>query len=169
MNTAYLLLGGNEGDRLKTLRECVAFLCKEVGTVISASPIYETAAWGKEDLPAHLNQAIKMETDLSATALLQQVLAIEIKLGRQRQEHWGCRTIDIDIIFFNEDVVQTRDLVIPHPLMQVRRFVLQPLSDIAGAYIHPVLHQSVATLLAQCTDPLAVTRYTTDLTADALL
>lgn len=156
MNTAYLLLGGNLGDRLQTLQACVALLSEQVGPIIQASPVYETASWGKEDLPAHLNQAIKIATTLSAPDLLAAVLDIEQQLGRQRQERWGCRTIDIDIIFYNDAIIDSPALTIPHPLMQLRRFVLQPLSDIAAHYKHPILKKTVSALLSECRDSLAV-------------
>lgn len=169
MNTAYLLIGGNEGNREATLYQCVQMLRRTVGHIINLSPLYETASWGKEDLPPHLNQAIQLETEFDAATLLTHVLEIEHLLGRTRSIQWGSRKIDIDIIFFNREVIHTPNLQIPHPWMQLRRFVLQPLADIAADYVHPVSGLSVSELLKTCTDDLSVQVYISEDTEDSLL
>lgn len=169
MNTAYLLIGGNEGNRETTLYQCVQMLRRTVGHVTNLSPVYETASWGNESLPAHLNQAVELDTEFEAAELLTHVLEIEHLLGRTRSEQWGSRKIDIDIIFFNQEVIHTPELQVPHPWMQLRRFVLQPLADIAADYVHPVLHLSVAELLKACTDDLSVQAYISEDTEDSLL
>lgn len=169
MNTAYLLIGGNEGNREATLYQCVQMLRRTVGHVTDLSPLYETASWGNEGLPPHLNQAIQLETAFDAPTLLTHVLEIEHLLGRTRSTQWGSRKIDIDIIFFNHEVIHTPDLQVPHPWMQLRRFVLQPLSDIAANYVHPVLGISVSELLKTCTDDLSVQVYIPEDTDDYLL
>jgi 2-amino-4-hydroxy-6-hydroxymethyldihydropteridine diphosphokinase len=159
MNAAYLLTGSNIGDRASMLAQAREAL-GHTGNITKNSHIYETEAWGLEGLPAHLNQALLLHTELSAVNLLHNIHDIENQLGRQRQLRWGVRSIDIDIIFFNEEIYELPHLIIPHPLMQERNFVLAPLAEIAPDYLHPVLHQTVATLLSQCPDPLKVAIWT---------
>jgi 2-amino-4-hydroxy-6-hydroxymethyldihydropteridine diphosphokinase len=159
MNKAYLIIGGNIGDRMDVLakgRESIANAC---GKIIIQSSIYETAAWGKEDQEAFLNQVVLVETVLSSTDLLKTILHIEEKLGRKRIVKYGPRTIDIDILFFNDDVINTEGLKIPHPQMQNRRFVLTPLHEIAAQKFHPLLKKTVSQLLDECPDPLAVNKF----------
>jgi len=156
MNRAYLLIGGNIGrreDYLSRARGAIADCC---GTIVKASSLYETAAWGRQDQPPFLNQALCLSTSLDAATLLEALLLVEKNLGRARDEKYGPRTIDIDIILFNREVVQLPGLAIPHPRMQERRFVLEPLHEIAPGAMHPLLHQTVAQLLAACPDPLTV-------------
>jgi 2-amino-4-hydroxy-6-hydroxymethyldihydropteridine diphosphokinase len=159
MNAAYLLTGSNIGDRASMLAQARESL-GHTGNITKSSHIYETEAWGLEGLPAHLNQALLLHTELSAVNLLHNIHDIENQLGRQRQLRWGVRSIDIDIIFFNEEIYELPHLIIPHPLMQERNFVLAPLTEIVPDYLHPVLHQTVATLLSQCPDPLKVAIWT---------
>ncbi len=154
MNKAYLLIGGNMGDRLANLENAKTAIEKELSKILLASSIYETAAWGKEDQPAFLNQALFIETTLSASELMNTLLEIEKKMGRIRQEPLGPRTIDIDIIFYNEAIIDTQNLIIPHPQMQKRNFVLTPLNEIAPAFIHPIIKKTIAQLLIDCEDSL---------------
>ena len=154
----YLLLGGNIGDRRHYLDAGLEAIAARCGKVVCNSAFYETAAWGKEDQQAFLNRAVQVHTALSPHQVLAAIASIEQRLGRQRQEHWGARTLDIDIIFYDDLILQSPDLVIPHPNLHQRRFVLAPLSDVAPAFIHPVLQLSVEALLASCPDLLPVTR-----------
>lgn len=158
-HTVYLLLGGNMGDRESLLARAVSLIAQKIGPVRKTSALYETAAWGNHDQAAFLNQAVMVTTSLSAPETLKQIQAIEQELGRARIEKWGSRTIDIDIIFFNGQLIDEPDLVVPHPHMQDRNFVLVPLAEIAAGYVHPVLQSNVATLLQQCRDTLEVKKY----------
>lgn len=150
-----MLIGGNIGNRQRNLDEALSLIGKQA-TIISVSPVYETAAWGKTDQDSFLNQAVEIRTAASAPQLLDQLLDIEVKMGRKRGEKFGPRIIDIDIIFFNNAIINLPQLKIPHPAVQDRRFVLKPLNDIAPGYEHPVLKKNVNSLLVQCRDPLSV-------------
>jgi 2-amino-4-hydroxy-6-hydroxymethyldihydropteridine diphosphokinase len=158
MNISYLLIGGNEGDRaghLATARENIALTA---GTLLHASSVYETAPWGKPGQANFFNQALELETPLDASILMKVLLAIEEKMGRRRLEKYGSRIIDIDILFFNDAIIQEPGLIIPHPEIPNRRFVLAPMNEIAPSWRHPVLGRTVRELLAACTDPLEVTK-----------
>jgi len=161
MNISYLLIGGNEGDRIGSMATAREQIEAATGPVRQQSSLYETAAWGKTDQPDFVNQALQLETALEAPALMRTLLKIEERMGRRRMERYGSRIIDIDILFFNDAIIRQPGLVIPHPELQNRRFVLAPLAEIAPAYIHPVLGVSVRELLINCTDPLAVKKLTT--------
>lgn len=159
-STAYLLLGTNLGNRIENLDHAVAHLNNEAGKVTTSSAIYETAAWGKTDQPSFLNQAICLETPLTALQLLNKVLEIEKTLGRVRKEKWGERLIDIDIILFGDEIINIEDkLQIPHPQMEFRNFVMEPLSEIAGNVIHPVLKKTMEELSKKNTDKLEVNKF----------
>jgi len=158
-STAYLLLGGNLGNREANLAQAIALLNAQVGEVISVSGLYETAAWGKTDQPAFLNQAVVLQTNLTALEVLTQALAIEQELGRVRKDKWGERLIDIDLILFGNEIIDIPDkLQVPHPHMQNRRFVMEPLAEIAPEVIHPVLGQSMLSISQNINDPLPVKR-----------
>lgn len=155
----YLLLGSNLGDRKSLIEDAVVQIEKTMGTVFSKSSYYETAAWGNEDQPAFFNLALGVNTALSALEVLNLALHIEEELGRVRFEKWGARLIDIDIIFYGDEVIDLGEkLRIPHPEMQRRKFVLTPLAEIAADYIHPVLKKSVSEILVILDDKLPVTR-----------
>lgn len=153
---AYLLLGSNEGDRVSWLQQCIAMLQQSCGNIINQSAVYETAAWGKEDQPDFLNMAVCIMTPLSPEALLSAIQHIEKDLGRQREVKWGQRTLDIDIMLYEDAVINLPDLVVPHPHMQERRFALAPLQDVARDFLHPVLHKTITGLLNDCRDKLEV-------------
>ncbi|HVU96640.1 MAG TPA: 2-amino-4-hydroxy-6-hydroxymethyldihydropteridine diphosphokinase [Puia sp.] len=161
MNISYLLIGGNEGDRVGTMATARRQIEAAAGPISRQSALYETAPWGKTDQPDFINQALLVETPLDAVTLLQTLLNIEAAMGRKRIEKYDSRIIDIDILFFNDAIIRQPGLLIPHPEMQNRRFVLAPLAEIAPGYPHPVLGLSVRELLINCTDPLAVKKLTT--------
>jgi 2-amino-4-hydroxy-6-hydroxymethyldihydropteridine diphosphokinase len=156
MNTAYLLIGGNLGDRAAYLALAVQHISALCGRVTVTSSVYETAAWGNTNQPAFYNQAICVETILEAETLLERLLAIELEMGRVREEKYGPRTIDLDILMINDFVVSTPTLTIPHPQMHNRRFALLPLNEIAPALLHPVLDKTIHELLLNCPDTLDV-------------
>ena len=156
MNKVFLLIGGNMGDRLQNLHQAISLVEATCGPVIQQSAVYETAAWGKTDQAAFLNQALVLTTLLTPQELITTILSVEEQMGRRRMERNGPRVIDIDIIFYNDLVMHEPHLTIPHPQLQNRRFVLVPLVEIAPAYVHPVLHKSVTELLKECKDELAV-------------
>ncbi|GAA4199142.1 2-amino-4-hydroxy-6-hydroxymethyldihydropteridine diphosphokinase [Pedobacter jeongneungensis] len=161
-STAYLLLGGNLGDREGNLKRAIALLEEKTGKVISVSSLYETAAWGKTDQPAFLNQAIALKTGLSALQVLDHALNIEQELGRVRKDKWGERLIDIDLILFGDEIINiSNKLQVPHPHMQYRKFVMEPLAEIAPDVLHPVLGETILAISRNIEDPLEVKKLIT--------
>jgi 2-amino-4-hydroxy-6-hydroxymethyldihydropteridine diphosphokinase len=159
MNEAYLLTGGNMGKREENLARARELIEKHCGTILQVSSVYETAAWGKNDQPPFLNQAHHLKTRLSPHQLLTQLLSIEKKIGRVRQEKYGPRIIDIDILLYDNKILDAPRLCLPHPELPNRRFALAPLAEIAFALVHPVSKKTIARLLEECTDPLPVKKY----------
>ena len=156
MNKTYLLLGSNMGNSKKQLSRAIQRIEKEIGSLIRQSGLYLTAAWGKTDQPDFLNQVIIVETKLTAMDTMQNILAIEKKMGRIRTKKNAPRIIDIDILFFNKEITQQAELTLPHPEIQNRRFVLIPLNELSANFIHPVCNKTIHHLLRICPDKLAV-------------
>lgn len=154
MNQAILLLGGNIGNREDTLNQAVVCLQQQAGLILQCSSLYETAAWGGVHQPDYLNQAIELQTDLPAPDLLAVCLRIEEQLGRVRKRLWESRPIDIDIIIYNSLILNTPDLILPHPRMHTRRFVLAPVAELVPHLRHPISGLSMLELLRRCEDPL---------------
>jgi 2-amino-4-hydroxy-6-hydroxymethyldihydropteridine diphosphokinase len=145
--TAYLSLGSNMGNRAENLRQAIHCL-KELGTVTAASSFYETEPVEVEGpQPWFVNCVVALETELMPQQLLSRTLAIELAMGRRRNSPKAPRTVDIDIVLFGNEVVEIEGLRIPHPAMHRRRFVLEPLAEIAPRIAHPVLHLSASELL----------------------
>lgn len=155
----YIAIGSNIGNKLQFLNKSLLYILERVGAIVAISPVYETPAWGFEG-DAFYNACLAVETLLSPEEVLQQLLAIEQELGRDRSDSNGyaARTIDLDIVFFEDRVIALPDLVVPHPRMELRKFVLAPLADIAPGKIHPALQQTVWELLQNCTDDSAVVK-----------
>ena len=160
MRTAYLLIGGNIGNRKENLSKAVSLINEQCGPLTRSSSIYETEAWGITDQPSFLNQALEISTSLTARQLMRKVLKIEEEMGRVRKEKLGPRIIDIDILLFENEIHDLRFLKIPHPEMQNRRFVLVPLAEINSSLQHPVLKKTIAELLEECPDNLEVKKIT---------
>lgn len=156
MKKVFLLLGSNQGDSKVIVAKARTLLQERLGSIVQSSGIYRTAAWGKTDQPDFLNQALEVHTQHSPIASLAIINQIENELGRQRTEHWGQRNIDIDILFFDQEIIHTARLVIPHPELHKRNFALIPLCSIAPQWIHPILKCSMADLLVQTPDQLGV-------------
>jgi 2-amino-4-hydroxy-6-hydroxymethyldihydropteridine diphosphokinase len=156
MNICFLLIGGNDGDRRGNLAKALGNIEGSGCRILQRSSLYETAPWGKADQNDFLNQAVQVQTSLDAASLMDELLKIEEKMGRRRLEKYGSRIIDLDILFFNDAIIDSPRLIVPHPEIQNRRFVLAPMEEIAPEYVHPVLRKSIRELLAICPDKLEV-------------
>ncbi|MCD2425700.1 2-amino-4-hydroxy-6-hydroxymethyldihydropteridine diphosphokinase [Niabella pedocola] len=156
MNQVYLLIGGNLGDRTAHLAQARALIGRSIGPIRKASALYETAAWGLVHQPDFYNQALEVSTALQPEPLMQMILTIEADMGRIRNERYGPRVIDIDILLYNDLICTSPRVTLPHPRMQERRFVLAPLNEIAPELQHPVLHQTIRQLLDTVSDDSAV-------------
>ena len=156
MNKIYLLLGSNLGNSKQQLSKAISLIQKKMGNLTRQSGTYTTAAWGNTDQPDFLNQVIVVETALTAADTMQGILSIEKKMGRIRTQKNAPRIIDIDILFFNKEIISLPELIVPHPQLQNRRFVLIPLNELSANFIHPVLKKTIHQLLRVCPDKLAV-------------
>lgn len=156
MGGIYILLGTNLGDKKQNLSQAKELITKQAGAVLAESAIYETAAWGKEDQDSFYNQVIEIDSTLKALDLLEVLLTIETEMGRIRFEKWGERLIDLDILYFREQLFAEENLKIPHPGIPDRRFTLTPLVEIAPQLVHPILQETQEALLQKCPDSLSV-------------
>ena len=159
MNIVFLQLGGNLGDREQLLKDAILAIENRVGNIIDLSKVYESTPWRVEGQNNYLNQIIKVKTTLLAREVLSTVLNIEKQLGRIRLEKWGERLIDIDIIFYNNSIIETPELCIPHKHLHERMFVLTPLCDIASKMVHPKYNKTIEELLQECNDTELVEEY----------
>jgi 2-amino-4-hydroxy-6-hydroxymethyldihydropteridine diphosphokinase len=156
MNNAYLLIGGNLGDRLANIHEAIRRIDTSCGKISNKSCIYETVAWGPIAQNDFLNQVLLLETNLNPSELIETLLNVEKEMGRERNISMGPRTIDIDILYYNNEIIDLPQLKIPHPRIQDRRFVLVPLVELAPEMKHPILQLTHNELLTQCSDKLPV-------------
>lgn len=156
-------MGGNIGDREKALSHAILKINEKVGNIVAKSTIYETEAWGVENQQAYLNQCLKVETNLKSYELIDALLVIEKELGRERtiNHTYESRTIDIDILFYNNDIINESKLLVPHPRLHLRKFVLIPLEEIASNYLHPLLNKTIFNLLSECEDTSDVKQFKT--------
>lgn len=161
MPVLYLLIGSNQGDRRQLLLEATDLIRERIGSVVACSKMYETAPWGQftpdETPQSFYNQALAIDTTLPPLEALREALEIERLLGRRRNQihpprTYSSRPIDIDLIFYGRLVLETPTLTLPHPRMHLRRFVLQPLCDIAHEWVHPIMKKTVKQLLNECPD-----------------
>jgi 2-amino-4-hydroxy-6-hydroxymethyldihydropteridine diphosphokinase len=152
METAYLLLGTNEGVREKNLQKAKELIEKECGKIIRCSSVYETEAWGLKEQNSFLNEAVCISTSLAPATLLASLKYIETEVGRTQTVKWGPRVIDIDILFYGNEVVAEVNLKVPHAFITERRFTLVPLNEIAAEFVHPVLKKTMNELLKECKD-----------------
>lgn len=159
MKAAYLLIGGNIGNRLGFMAAAKEKMKQKGIELIRQSAIYETAAWGITDQPSFLNQVLEIVTSLNPEELLSELLSIELELGRIRAEKNGARTIDIDILYFERQLINTPGLSIPHDRISIRRFVLVPLSELIPNFIDPKTNKSIVEMLNDCPDTLEVAVY----------
>lgn len=155
MTTAYLSIGSNIGERLKFIEQAVSFLglCEEI-EVVQTSALYETEPWGVKDQNWFLNVAVEINTTLSPQDLLVKCNQIESTLGRNRdvEKRWGERTVDIDIVFYGKQIINTDILVVPHTRMHERAFVLVPMLEIAPEFVHPIFNKSMVDLYESLVD-----------------
>ena len=163
MNAAFLCLGGNIGDRLANLGETKRQLGLLGCKILNQSSIYQTKAWGVDEAPDYYNQCIQISTNLNAHELMKALLSIEENMGRVRTESRNAsRTMDLDILFFNDEQIITPDLEVPHPRLQLRNFVLIPMAEIAPKLMHPKLRKTIQQLLNACIDESEVNRTETN-------
>ena len=159
-STTYLLAGSNIEPRVLSLVQAADLIGQLIGPIVDRSSVFESPPWGFEAQTLFLNQVLKVTTQLRAPDVLGGILEIERMMGRERAgTGYSSRAIDIDILYFGEEIIHTDNLVIPHPRLQERRFALAPLAEIAADFVHPILKMSNLDLLRSCPDPSAVTRF----------
>lgn len=156
----YLLAGSNLGDRKDFLRQARLAVENQIGTITAASRLYHTQPWGLSEQPDFLNQALEVQTLLTPFEVLEAIQSIEKAMGRTKKKHWGERIIDLDILFYEAEVMETARLTIPHPRFQDRNFAMAPLAEIAPDLRHPVLGKTIETLLAASEDTLTAIPFT---------
>jgi 2-amino-4-hydroxy-6-hydroxymethyldihydropteridine diphosphokinase len=152
----FLSLGGNLGNTQEIFEACYPMIENKVGAILEQSSLYRTAAWGLQDQADFVNQVILVETALMPEAILVAIQSIEKDFGRERRVTWGPRTLDLDILFVDQQIIQTANLQVPHPHIQNRKFILIPMHEIAADYEHPLLNKSIADLLLETEDTSAV-------------
>jgi 2-amino-4-hydroxy-6-hydroxymethyldihydropteridine diphosphokinase len=161
MNIVYLLLGSNLDDRPAMLQRARHDISSKIGTITMESSIYESEPWGFHSKQRFLNQVIRIETNCKPLRVLDEIIRIETELGRKRNssDQYESRRIDIDILFYNNEIISEQDLVIPHPKIQDRMFTLLPLSEMDRSIIHPSSLKSVGEMISECQDRLEVYPY----------
>lgn len=156
MNKAYLLLGSNLDDPKQQLGKAIELIEQRLGAVVKRSSLYKTAAWGNTEQPDFINMIVVCETDMPARKAMQTILEIEQSMGRHRSTRFAPRTIDIDILYFNHEILNEPALTLPHPAIPERRFTLVPLNELDATLKHPVSGKTSAEMLRDCRDDLTV-------------
>ena len=156
MKGKYLLLGSNLGNKKINLSTARDHISKSVGTILRTSSLYQSEAWGITEQPSFLNQVLQIETILNPQQLLKEILNIELKMSRIRNGKWKERIIDIDILYYDEIVIEETSLTVPHPEIPNRKFTLIPLCEIAPEEIHPILNITNTEILENTADILKV-------------
>jgi len=156
---AYLGLGSNLGDKKRNIEKACDLISNEIGQIIGSSSFYVTEPWGVNNQDEYLNCVVRIFTDLEPGFLLAKLHSVEDKIGRVRDEKWGPRTIDIDLLYYGKYVIDRDDLIIPHPELTERNFVLTPLAEIAPDYQHPVFKLTNKELLDFCADKSKVVKF----------
>lgn len=161
MQTCYILLGSNLGDKEKNLHNALYWINHRIGKITSQSSLYSSEAWGFETSDIFLNQAIGVEISETPANILKQLHELETLIGRKRNENGGytSRLIDLDILFCDDTIVDDNEVVLPHPLLHKRKFVLIPMNEIAPDFVHPVFRKTIHALLLECNDRLKVQIY----------
>lgn len=166
MNKIFLGIGSNLGNRKTNLKEAVAKIAEDIGLVSASSSVYETEPWGFRSENQFLNMVAEVETELSPFDLMTAILLIEAKIGRVRsEEQYSSRIIDIDILLYNDLILDDNNLIIPHPKIYLRKFVLVPLCELAPELVHPVLKKTMTSLHKVCKDESRVKFYSNPLSA----
>ena len=158
---AYILIGGNIGDRFSNLQTAKELINKQSGTIIKESSVYQTAAWGLKEQPDFLNQVLILSTTLNPETLMRSLLSVEETMGRKRSIKFGPRIIDLDILLINDFLIESEFLTVPHPALQQRKFALIPLNEVAPDLLHPVENKTINQLLTECNDELVVQKIST--------
>lgn len=166
MHTCHLLLGSNLGNRIENISNALNYIGLQIGRLVSVSSVYETEPWGFQSEDLFLNQAVIVETHLTPQSVLKIIQQIEQELGRVRFDGSGykSRIIDVDILFFDDEIIDSQSLTIPHPQLHNRRFVLTPLTEISPEKVHPVQKKNISQLLEMCNDPLSVRIFAKEVT-----
>ena len=159
MNTLFLQLGSNMGDRNAYLQKARKLITEKIGMIKKRSRIYESVPWGIENQNNYLNQVLELKSKFTADEVLQKILDIENKIGRIRNEKWEERIIDIDILLYNDLIIEKEGLCIPHIHLHNRKFVLTPLHEISPDYVHPKYRKKVSELMQECKDTEKVEEY----------
>ena len=152
MHKVLLGLGTNLGDKIKNLEFALKSLSNQIGEITRISSVYETEAWGVQNQDNYYNIAVEINTPLFPLVLIKKLLEIETSLGRVREKKWDSRIIDIDILFFENYIISTDHLQLPHPYLEKRNFVLEPLNEIVSNFVHPKRRQNISELQSSCPD-----------------
>lgn len=159
MKKIYLLLGSNIGNRIKNIDKAKQLIESKIGKISKQSNLYETEPWGEKEQEDFLNQAIEVESKLKPKALMKQIAELEQLIGREETYKWGPREIDIDVLFYGDEMISEVDITIPHPFIHERLFTLIPLKDICPQKVHPIFGATVTELIDMCEDVCEVHEY----------